>query len=202
MHTTTPTTPNSARRIRTAITAGAIGLLACGSLGACGASTPGAKTQRSTTTLAAKSSTTVPAKVTTTVQPQNTTSGGGSTGGNTGGNTGNSSGGGNTGGGTTTPGTAPKVTGFTTPENIDCHNGNSQMFTMKWTTENTSKVTISIDGPGIYDTYGSNDEVSLPFNCSSSHTFLLTAYGTDGSTITKQITLEPRNVQVPDMGNE
>jgi hypothetical protein len=95
--------------------------------------------------------------------------------------------------------TAPKpvITSFTTPENIDCHNGNFQTFSASWTTTNATKTTISIDGPGVYKTYGPNDSDSLPFNCSTPHTFLLTAYGQDGSTTTKSITLMPRNVQAP-----
>lgn len=94
-------------------------------------------------------------------------------------------------------GPAPVITMFWTPDNIDCHNGSFQYFTAEWTTTNAVRTTVSIDGPGIYDTYGPNAEVSLPFNCSSPHTFLLTAYGADGQTATKSITLHPRNVQTP-----
>ena len=56
-------------------------------------------------------------------------------------------------------------------------------------------MTISIDGAGIYDTYGASGSTSLPFNCSSSHTFLLTAYSSDNQTTTKSVTLQPRNAQ-------
>ena len=90
---------------------------------------------------------------------------------------------------------APVINSFATPESIDCHNGMLQNFTASWSTTNASKVTISIDGPGIYDTYGPSGEVTLPFNCSSSHTFLLTAYNADGAKVTKSVTLQPRNVQ-------
>jgi len=95
----------------------------------------------------------------------------------------------------TTP--KPVITSFITPEDIDCHNGDFQMFSASWTTTNAVKTTISIDGPGIYKTYGPNDSDSLPFSCSSPHTFLLTAFGQDGSTVTQTITLMPRNVQPP-----
>lgn len=97
---------------------------------------------------------------------------------------------------------APAITSFETPGDIDCHNGDSQMFTASWSTTNAVKVTISIDGPGIYKTYGPTGSDSLPFSCSSSHTFLLTAYGHDGSTVTRSITLQPRNVQMPDSGDQ
>jgi hypothetical protein len=115
---------------------------------------------------------------------------------------GQSSGAGQPGGSGQSSGPAPVINNFTTPENIDCHNGNFKMFTAKWTTTNAVKTTISIDGPGIYDTYGPNAEVSLPFNCSSAHTFLLTAYAEDGKTATKSITLQPRNVQKPQAPDE
>jgi hypothetical protein len=69
-----------------------------------------------------------------------------------------------------------------------------QMFTASWTTTNAAQVTISIDGPGVYKTYPANTSDSLPFNCSSSHTFLLTAHGHDGQTASQSITLQPRNV--------
>lgn len=96
----------------------------------------------------------------------------------------------------TQPSTPPPViVSFTTPESIDCHNGNFQQFTASWNVTGATEVTISIDGPGIYDTYPPVHEVSLPFTCPESHTFLLTAKGADGQTTTKQITLHSRNAQ-------
>jgi hypothetical protein len=102
-------------------------------------------------------------------------------------------------------GPAPTITSFHTPDNIDCHNGNFQTFSASWTTTNATKTTISIDGPGLYKTYGPNADESLPFNCSSAHSFTLTAFGANGKTATKTITLQPRNVQPPqtdDPGDE
>ena len=108
-------------------------------------------------------------------------------------------GGGAAGGSATTAkaatGPTPVINTFETPENIDCHNGNFQTFTATWTTTDAVKTTISIDGGGVYKTYGADDEASLPFNCSSSHTFVLTAYGSGGKTATRSVTLQPRNVQ-------
>ncbi len=95
----------------------------------------------------------------------------------------------------TTPSSpVPVITSFVTPDSIDCHNGMAQMFTASWSVANATKVTISIDGPGIYKTYAATDSDSFPFGCQSSHTYLLTAYGADGKTATKTITLQPRNV--------
>jgi hypothetical protein len=97
---------------------------------------------------------------------------------------------------------APVITSFHTPDNIDCHNGNSQDFTASWTTTNATKVTISIDGPGIYKSYPANGSDSLPFTCTSAHSYKLTAFGQDGKTVTKTITLQPRNVQKPSSGQD
>ena len=135
----------------------------------------------------AKSTTTTAAKVTSSTVATGT---GGSSA-----NSGSSNGQGSTGGTTAPSGPAPTINSFVTPDNIDCHNGNSQNFSASWTTTNAVKTTISIDGSGVYKTYGANGSDSLPFNCSSSHTFLLTAYGQDGRTATRSITLQPRNVQ-------
>jgi hypothetical protein len=97
---------------------------------------------------------------------------------------------------------APVITKFQTPENIDCHNGNFQNFSASWTTVNAVKTTISIDGAGVYQTYGPNADTSLPFNCSSAHTFRLTAFGSDGKTVSRSTTLQPRNVQPPSNGDD
>lgn len=102
---------------------------------------------------------------------------------------------------TVPPVPAPRIDSFTTPEDIDCHNGPVQHFTASWTTTGAERVTISIDGPGIYAEYAPDGETSLPFNCSTPHSFLLTAYGPDGQTTAREVTLHPRNVQPdPDEG--
>jgi hypothetical protein len=141
---------------------------------------------------------------TTTVESTTTTAAATAAGSANGGGGGNSSGGGGgaasgSGSSRTTvkqaTGPTPVINTFETPENIDCHNGNFQNFTATWTTTDAVKTTISIDGGGVYKTYAADDEASLPFNCSSSHTFLLTAYGSGGKTATKSVTLQPRNVQ-------
>lgn len=90
---------------------------------------------------------------------------------------------------------APTITSFVTPDSIDCHNGDFQQFTATFSTSGAVKTTISIDGPGIYAEYGPSGSADLPFNCSSPHTFLLTAHGSDGQTATRQVTLHPRNAQ-------
>ena len=182
--TTTATTRRTARRTLVAVagTVGALtlaaGLGACGSTGSTDATS--AATGRRAATTTSVPTTEAPVVVTGAGSGSSSTGGSGSSG------TGHSS---------TPSGPKPSIDSFTTPENIDCHNGNFQNFTATWTTTNATEVTISIDGPGVYATYPADGETSLPFNCSSSHTFLLTARGQDGQTATRSITLQPRNVQ-------
>lgn len=181
--TTTSTSNRTNRRLGRIVAACSLAVVLGGVAVGCSDDT---KDAVSTDTLAGGLS----ATTSTTVADAGSTSGGSSSGGSSSG--GSSSGGSSSGGSSTSK---PVIDSFTTPESIDCHNGNLQNFTAKWSTTNATKVTISIDGPGVYDTYGPSGEASLPFNCSSSHTFLLTAYSADGSTTTQQVTLQPRNVQ-------
>lgn len=111
--------------------------------------------------------------------------GGGSSGG------GSSSGGGGSQSGGGTSGPTPTINSFTTPDSIDCHNGNFQNFTASWST--TDAVSVAISGGG--SNLPPSGETSLPFDCSSAHTFTLTAYGSGGATATRSVTLQPRNVQ-------
>jgi hypothetical protein len=196
--TETTATPTNRRSTRRAPKVAAAITLAV-ALGALGAGCSDSKDDASTDDTFAELSASGSADTSTTAATGTDagSSGGTSPGGTTGG--GSTSGGGTSGGAT---GVTPVINSFTTPENIDCHNGNSQMFTASWSTSNATKVTISIDGPGIYDTYGPSGETSLPFSCSSSHTFLLTATSSDGTTATRQVTLQPRNVQAQGAGDE
>jgi hypothetical protein len=125
----------------------------------------------------------------TTTTTTSTTAPGQQSGGSGQGGSGSQSGGTQSGGGATGP--TPTIVSFTTPENIDCHNGNQQNFSASWATTNATRVTIS-GGSGDYPPSG---DTSLPFDCSSAHTFTLTAYGSGGQTATRSITLQPRNVQ-------
>lgn len=183
---------------------GLVTTLATG-LGACGASV--AKSESTTSARATTLAPTSTSTSTTSTAPAPTSRDAG-TSGNSGGNatasgggTGTNPNGGSMGSGASST-SQPTITSFTTPDDIDCHNGNLQEFTLTWATERASKVTISIDGPGIYDTYGPSGSASLPFNCSTPHSFLLTAYAADGTTTaTKSVTLQPRNAQASDSAN-
>jgi hypothetical protein len=103
---------------------------------------------------------------------------------------GSGSGGGQSGGGGGPTGPTPTVS-FTTPDDIDCHNGNQQTFSASWQTTDAVRVSIS----GGSSNYPPNGDTSLSFDCSSAHTFTITAYGSGGRTATKSVTLQPRNVQ-------
>ena len=160
-----PTTART-RRIRRLGLASSVLLLVAFGAAACGGGDDEATSTTTTTT--------------TTVAGQQS---GGSSGG------GSQSGGGSGGGGATGP--TPTITSFSTPEDIDCHNGNFQNFTASWSTTNAVRVSISSGGSNLPP----SGETSLPFDCSSAHTFTLTAYGSGGKTATQSVTLQPRNVQ-------
>ena len=123
-----------------------------------------------------------------------------------GGSTGGGNGGGNGGGAPKPPAPpapkpptspAPAVTSVNAPSSIDCHNGNSQGFSISWTSANATKTTLAVDGPGIYATYGPSGSQQLTFDCHSAHTYTIVAFSADGRTASKTITLQPRNVQPP-----
>lgn len=117
-------------------------------------------------------------------------------GGSSGGGSSSGGGGGQSGGGTSGP--TPTITSFTTPDSIDCHNGNFQNFTASWSTTDAVSVAISSGASNLPP----SGETSLPFDCSSAHTFTLTAYGSGGATATRSVTLQPRNVQPQSSGEE
>jgi hypothetical protein len=61
---------------------------------------------------------------------------------------------------------------------------------LSWSTDNTQRTTISIDGNAQPGSFGPSDTQSLPFACSgSSHTYLLTAFGANNRTVTKDLTI-------------
>lgn len=83
------------------------------------------------------------------------------------------------------PSTGPNVSAPGTP------------VVLEWKTADTEKLTISIDGPGIYDSYPSTHSAELPFACSGTpgssqvHRYLLTATG-GGHSIQRTLTVQAR----------
>ena len=108
---------------------------------------------------------------------------------------GGSGGGSGSGGGPTGP--QPSIVTFDTlsgNDDVDCHNGNSQNFSVVWDTTDAVRVSITSSG----DNLPPDGEGSLPFDClSAPHTYTLTAYGSGGRTATSSLTLPARNVQQP-----
>lgn len=95
---------------------------------------------------------------------------------------------------TTPPTTAPAltITAFTTPATVSCANPLDQTpyLPISWTVQHAVKVTISIDGPGIYTSHtGESGAGTFPFACAGPHTYLLTAYDAANHTVTKTVTI-------------
>jgi hypothetical protein len=62
--------------------------------------------------------------------------------------------------------------------------------TLSWTTQNATGVDLSVDGPGIYGSYGPSGSTTLNVGCTgATHTYQLTAKGSNGQTATKTISV-------------
>ncbi len=62
--------------------------------------------------------------------------------------------------------------------------------TLSWTTQNATGVDLSVDGPGVYGSYGPSGSTTLDVPCNgATHTYLLTANGSNGQTATKTISV-------------
>lgn len=92
-----------------------------------------------------------------------------------------------------TANTNPAIVSFEVPKQEDCTNSTAGSVTVKWTIKRATGVSISIDGPGIYDSYaGLTGEVVLPYGCDQTvlqHTYTLTTIGGTGpaASVTKTI---------------
>ncbi|MBM3693237.1 MAG: hypothetical protein FJW77_08110 [Actinobacteria bacterium] len=94
---------------------------------------------------------------------------------------------------TTQPG-APVITSFTaTPSPFPCSgSGDSGQVTLNWTTTNATGVSISIDGPGVFGSFGPSGSRQVPFaSCSSAHVYTLTARGQGNAQVQQTITVQP-----------
>jgi hypothetical protein len=94
---------------------------------------------------------------------------------------------------TTTPTTqpaGPSILQFIpNPSPYNCP-GNGQIQ-LSWSTQNTTGVTISIDGAGIYGNYGPTGNTNVPFVCpATQHTYLLTATGSNGQKPQKTLVVQ------------
>jgi hypothetical protein len=86
----------------------------------------------------------------------------------------------------------PTITNFTTPATGGCIAPFflPQYIDISWNTHFATKVTLSIDGPGVYKTYiGASGSDSVPFACPGSHTYLLTAYNASGDSVSQSVVI-------------
>ena len=87
--------------------------------------------------------------------------------------------------------TAVAIDSFSHGNEVDCSEAAHQATTisMSWAAANATKVTLSIDGPGVYKAYDATGSDSVPFSCPGPHTYLLTAYGADGRSVSQTATI-------------
>jgi hypothetical protein len=86
----------------------------------------------------------------------------------------------------------PKILTFDHPATVSCANPANQVpyIPLSWTTQGAVKVTISIDGPGIYKSYaGAAGNDTVPFSCPGPHTYLITAYSATNQATTQQVVI-------------
>jgi len=94
---------------------------------------------------------------------------------------------------TTTAAPGPQILQFTAnPSPVMCPEGGGIVnVNLVWATTNTTGVTISIDGPVPFASYGPTDNKQFPFNCpAGQHTYLLTANGQNGQKVQEQIVIQ------------
>jgi hypothetical protein len=94
---------------------------------------------------------------------------------------------------TTAPG-APVITAFTAaPSPFPCTPPNGGQITITWSTQNATGVNLSIDGPGVFASYGPQGQQQVPFaGCSTAHTYTLTAKGSNNQQVQQTITVQPQ----------
>jgi hypothetical protein len=89
----------------------------------------------------------------------------------------------------TTAPTTLAITSFKTSASVincttNAPNPVQPVITLTWTTLNATKVDLSIDGPGIYDSYGPQGSVQVNVPCDGQkHTYTITAHSAQGQKI-------------------
>ncbi len=85
---------------------------------------------------------------------------------------------------TPTPNTNPDIVVWETPKQEDCTGASGGSIHVRWEVRRADGVSISIDGPGIYQSYaGLTGEVDLPYGCDKDvleHTYTLRTVGGTG----------------------
>ena len=97
---------------------------------------------------------------------------------------------------TPTPNTNPAIVVWEVPKLEDCTGTSGGSIRVSWRVERADGVSISIDGPGIYDSYaGLTGEIDLPYGCSNSvleHTYTIRTIGGTGPVAKRSKTVETR----------
>lgn len=106
---------------------------------------------------------------------------------------------------TPTANTNPRIVSWEVPKYEDCTGTTAGSIDVSWEVRRATGVTISIDGPGIYNSYGPEDAMAIPFGCSHSvlkHTYTLTTTGGTGpaAQITRTVTARPPSITSFEMG--
>jgi hypothetical protein len=91
---------------------------------------------------------------------------------------------------TTSTAASPQILQFNgTPSPYQCPG--SGQIQLTWSTQNTTGVSISIDGGGVYGNYGPTGNAQVPFACpDNQHTYVLTANGTNGQSPQKTLVVQ------------
>ena len=106
---------------------------------------------------------------------------------------------------TATPNTNPTIATWEVPQLEDCTGATAGQIEVSWVVRRATGVTISIDGPGIFDSYArTSDSITLPFGCAfeAQHTYTLRTTGGSGpaATSTKTVKVRPPSVVSFSMG--
>lgn len=107
---------------------------------------------------------------------------------------------------TPTPNTNPRFVSLAVPKTEDCTGGSAGTIRISWKIANATGVTLSIDGPGLYDSYpGTTGTVDVPFGCSHqtlSHTYTVTTTGGSGpaARITRTVTAAKPQIKTFTLG--
>jgi uncharacterized protein YceK len=83
----------------------------------------------------------------------------------------------------------PQLVSLDMPSHVMCTGPTT--ITVSWSYAHANSLTISIDGPGAYDTYGPSGSASLPFACDgNAHSYTFTAHGPAGTSTTTNKVLQ------------
>jgi len=104
---------------------------------------------------------------------------------------------------TTAAPAGPVIVYFRVATKPSCPSGTDQVqyqgqpVVLEWKVTGADRTTLSVDGPGVYNEYGTEDSATLAFPCTSdpgtfqTHTYTLSGIGPDGSR-SRKLTVQAR----------